>query len=143
MPRDATCSRTSARTSSAPRTEVKDNELKQGLAQLQERVDWLDQNPDSPEFLDTFVRVLGDYRVLLDAVKRREFSDVKEHNELHTPRLTDPGYVYSGYVPYVAMASWHSSNVEAEQAAQSSSSSSGVNTSFSSGFSGAGGSSSF
>ncbi len=125
------------------RSEVKDNELKQGLAQLQERVDWLDQNPDSPKFLDTFVRVLGDYRVLLDTVKRREFSDVKEHNELHTPRLTDPGYVYSGYVPYVAMASWHSSNVEAAQAAQSSSSSSGVNTSFSSGFSGAGGSSSF
>lgn len=124
------------------RNEVKDAQLTQGLAQLQERVDWLDQHPDSPDFLDAFVRVLGDYRVLLDTVKRREFSDVKEHNELHTPRLTDPGYVYSGYVPYVAMVSWHTSNVEAEQAAQSSSSS-GVNSSFSSGFSGAGGSSSF
>lgn len=124
------------------RYEVKDAQLTQGLAQLQERVDWLDTHPDSPDFLDAFVRVLGDYRVLLDSVKRREFSDVKEHNELHTPRLTDPGYVYSGYVPYVALASWHTSNVEAEQAAQSSSSS-GVNSSFSSGFSGAGGSSSF
>ena len=124
------------------RYEVKDAQLTQGLAQLQERVDWLDTHPDSPDFLDAFVRVLGDYRVLLDTVKRREFSDVKEHNELHTPRLTDPGYVYSGYVPYVALASWHTSNVEAEQAAQSSSSS-GVNSSFSSGFSGAGGSSSF
>ena len=124
------------------RYEVKDAQLTQGLAQLQERVDWLDTHPDSPDFLDAFVRVLGDYRVLLDSVKRREFSDVQEHNELHTPRLTDPGYVYSGYVPYVALASWHTSNVEAEQAAQSSSSS-GVNSSFSSGFSGAGGSSSF
>ena len=121
------------------RYEVKDAQLTQGLAQLQERVDWLDTHPDSPDFLDAFVRVLGDYRVLLDTVKRREFSDVKEHNELHTPRLTDPGYVYAGYVPYVALASWHTSNVEAEQAAQSSSSSSGVNSSFSSGFSGAGG----
>ena len=123
------------------RYEVKDPNLQQGLAQLQERVDWLDHNPESSQFVDTFVRVLGDYRVLLDEVKRREFSDVKERNELHTPTLTDPGYVYSGYVPYVAMSSWHTSNVEAEQAAQSSSS--GTNTSFSSGFSGAGGSSSF
>lgn len=122
---------------------VKDRGLKQDLAELEERVDWLDQHPDAPDFVDQFVRVLGDYRVLLDEVKRRQFSDVKERERLRQPSLTDPGYVYPGYVPYVVLNDWHTSNVQAEKAAQSSSSSGATNTSFSSGFSGAGGSGSF
>ena len=122
---------------------VKDRGLKQDLAELEQRVDWLDQHPDAPDFVDQFVRVLGDYRVLLDEVKRRQFSDVKERERLRQPSLTDPGYVYPGYVPYVVLNDWHTSNVQAEKSAQSSSSSGATNTSFSSGFSGAGGSGSF
>ncbi|CAM3173828.1 hypothetical protein CGOTT_11825 [Corynebacterium gottingense] len=125
------------------RYEVKDETLRGDLARLQERVDALDAAPEAPDFLDRFVRLLSDYRLLLDEVKRREFSDVKEYKELERPTLTDPGYVYSGYVPYVAMSSWHHDNVQAAQDAESSSSGGGVNTGFSSGFSGAGGSSSF
>ena len=68
---------------------------------------------------------------------------MKKNKERGRPTLTDPGYVYSGYVPYVAMSSWHHDNVQAAQDAESSSSGGGVNTGFSSGFSGAGGSSSF
>lgn len=122
---------------------VKDRELKRDLGELEERVNWLDQHADAPDFVDQFVRVLGDYRVLLDEVKRRQFSDVKEREKLRRPVLTDPGYVYYDYVPYIVLNNWHSSNVEAEHQAQASSSSGGTNTSFSSGFSGGGGSGSF
>lgn len=119
---------------------VSDKVIKAELANLESRVDELDRNPTDPQFLDKFVRVLGDYRVLLDAVKRKEFSDVTEHTKLERPAIYDTSFHYSGYVPYVAMSSWHDSNVEAERAAQSSSS---TNSSFSSGFSGSGGSSSY
>lgn len=126
------------------RRKVKSRELKRDLAALERRLDYLDQNPDYPNFLDEFVRVLGDYTALLDEVKRREFSDVKERTALERPSITQPGYVYNSYVPYIVLDSWHRDNVRAEQQAQQSSSgSSSVNTSFSSGFSGGGGSSSF
>ena len=95
-----------------------------------------------PGFLDAFVRVLGDYRLVLDEVKEREFSDVKERKTLERPRLYDDTYWYPSYVPFVMMNSWHHSNLQAEREAQQSASSS-TNSSFSSGFSGAGGSSSY
>ena len=126
------------------RRQIKDQELKRELAKLERGLDYLDQNPDYPKFVDQFTRILSDYNQLIPEIKRREFSDVKEYNKLYAPRLTDPGYIYSNYIPYVTIYSWHSSNVEAHQAAQSSSSSSfSANTGFSSGFSGAGGSSSY
>ncbi|UIZ92123.1 DUF5129 domain-containing protein [Corynebacterium sp. CNCTC7651] len=127
------------------RRKVKDKELKRDLAELERGLDYLDQNPDYPGFLNQFTRILGDYSVLLDEVKRREMSDVKDRATLHTPQLTDPGFIYVNYTPYVVMNSWHADNVRMEREAQqaSSSGSSSVNTSFSSGFSGGGGSSSF
>ncbi|WP_249399760.1 DUF5129 domain-containing protein [Corynebacterium qintianiae] len=118
---------------------VTDPKLEAELAELEARINELDRNPEAPDFLDRFVRVLGDYRAILEVVKKKQFSDVKEHNELVRPTIYDTNYYYSGYVPYVALNSWHTSNVEAEQAAQSSS----TNSSFSSGFSGAGGSSGY
>lgn len=121
------------------RLEIDDAEIEAEIAQLEARVNELDRNPTAPDFMDSFVRVLGDYRTLLEVVKRTKFSDVEEHNELQRPALYDSNYYYSGYVPFVVMSSWHSSNVQAAQ----SSSSSGTNTSFSSGFSGGGGSSSY
>ncbi|SDS72370.1 DUF5129 domain-containing protein [Corynebacterium timonense] len=120
-------------------TEVKDKELKARLRDLEERINWLDQNPEAPDYMDRFVRVLGDYQLVLDLVRTRQFSDVKEHNELERPRVYQENYYYPSYVPYVVLADWHSSNVAAEQAP----SSSATNSSFSSGFSGSGGSSGY
>lgn len=121
--------------------QVKDKELSRDLALLEDRINQLDANPASLSFVDDFVRVLGDYRLLLDEVKRREFSDVKEYEPLHKPAIYDNSYTYYGYVPFVVMNDWHTSNVEAHEAHTSSSSTSpGV---ASSGFSAAGSSSSF
>ncbi|AWB85180.1 DUF5129 domain-containing protein [Corynebacterium liangguodongii] len=121
---------------------VNDDGLKDELEELEAKINELDHNPSAPGFLDDFVRLLGDYRLVLEAVKDKEFSDVKEHNALTRPALYDRDFFYSNYVPFVVLNSWHTSNVEAAQAAQSSSSS-GFNSSYSSGFSGAGGSSSY
>ena len=121
------------------RSDVKDSGLRNELDLLMQRIEALDANPDSPTYLDDFIRVLGDYRVILDEVKKKEFSDVKEREKLEAPAVYESGFWYGGYVPYVHMHSWHESNVQAEQAA---SSSSGGSVS-SSGFSAGGGSSSF
>ncbi|MEX3505280.1 DUF5129 domain-containing protein [Corynebacterium sp. LK2510] len=117
--------------------DVEDPQLRARLSDLEARVDTLDRNPGAPGFLDDFVRLLDDHRVIMQAVKDRQFSDVKEHNALERPRIYDATYTYPNYVPFIALSSWHSSNVQAEQQAQASS---GTNTSYSSGFSGAGGS---
>ena len=99
-----------------------------------------DRNEFRP-FVDDFVRVLGDYRVLLDEVKRREFSDVKEYEPLRQPAIYDSGYNYYGYVPFVVMNDWHASNVQThEQQTSGGGTSAGV---ASSGFTAAGSSSSF
>ena len=120
---------------------VKDSQLKSDLEQLGHRIDQLDANPSSPTFVDDFVRILGDYRLLLDQVKMREFSDVKEYEPLRQPAIYDSGYNYYGYVPFVVMNDWHTSNVETHQAhTDSGGTSAGV---ASSGFSAAGSSSSF
>lgn len=123
------------------RQKVKDGQLKRDLEQLGHRIDQLDHNPGSPTFVDDFVRILGDYRLLLDQVKKREFSDVKEYEPLRKPAIYDSGYNYYGYVPFVVMNDWHTSNVETHQSQTSSGgTSAGV---ASSGFSAAGSSSSF
>ena len=121
------------------RSDVKDEGLRRELDLLMQRIEALDADPSSPTFLDDFVRVLGDYRVILDQVKHKQFSDVKEREKLEAPAVYESGFWYGGYVPYVHMHSWHESNVQAERAAQASSSS---NVS-SSGFSAGGGSSRF
>lgn len=120
---------------------VKNKGLKRDLELLEQRIDQLDANPGSPAFVDDFVRVLGDYRLLLEQVKRREFSDVKEYEPLRQPAIYDSSYTY-GYVPFVVMNDWHTSNVQAHE--QHTSSSAGTNAAVaSSGFSAAGSSSSF
>ena len=121
------------------RSDVEDSGLRRELDLLMQRIEALDANPSSPTYVDDFVRVLGDYRVILDQVKKKQFSDVKEHEKLTAPAVYESGFWYGGYVPYVHMHSWHESNVQAERAAQASSSS---NVS-SSGFSAGGGSSRF
>lgn len=120
---------------------IKNRELKKDLELLEQRINALDADPGSPAFVDDFVRVLGDYRVLLEEVKRREFSDVKEYEPLRKPAIYDSGYSYYGYVPFVVMDDWHTSNVEThEQQTSGGGTSAGV---ASSGFTAAGSSSSF
>ena len=118
------------------RSDVKDKGLRRELDLLMERIEALDADPTSPTYLDDFTRMLGDYRVILDEVKKKQFSDVKEREKLEAPAVYDAGFWYGGYVPYVHMHTWHESNVQAAQASSSSNVSS-------SGFSAGGGSSSF
>ncbi|OIR43646.1 DUF5129 domain-containing protein [Corynebacterium sp. NML130628] len=125
------------------RLSIDDARLRQELTSLEERVRDLDREPTSPTFLDDYLRLLADYRLTLDAIKTREFSDVKERHELSAPTIYDKDYWYPTYVPFVAMQSWHNTNVAAAESAAASSSSGSVNTTFSSGFSAAGGSGSF
>ena len=118
------------------RSDVKDEGLRRELDTLMQCVEALDADPSSPNYLDDFVVMLRDYRVILDEVKKKQFSDVKEREKLEAPAVYESGFWYGGYVPYVHMHTWHESNVQAAQATSSSNVSS-------SGFSAGGGSSSF
>lgn len=114
------------------------------LQNLRERADSLMNSTQSPEFLDHYVILLGDYRTALEQLRKQKFNDLdeSENTALTAPGITSPdyrvGYGYNNFVPFWALSTWHSTN----SAAQSSGGSS-ANTGFSSGFSGAGGSSSF
>ena len=114
------------------------------LQNLRERADSLMNSTQSPDFLDQYVILLGDYRTALEQLRKQKFNDLdeSENTALTAPGITSPdyrvGYGYNNFVPFWALSSWHSTN----SAAQSSGGSS-ANTGFSSGFSGAGGSSSF
>ena len=123
-----------------------DSGLYQELAAIQQRTEALAQEPSAEDFLDNFIVLLRDYQAALTELRKQEFSDIDESkaDAPQAPGLTSPdyrpGYGWNNFVPYWALSSWHASTVEA----QSSSSNSGsTNTSFSSGFSGAGGSSGF
>lgn len=121
------------------RQKVRNDALRRDLTDLERRINELDQNPTHPQFMDLFVRVLGDYRFLMNAVKENEFSDVKDREKLQTVRVYETGYFYSGYHSYDRVDSWHRRNVELEREAQErASSDSSSSASFSSGFSGSG-----
>ena len=114
------------------------------LQNLRERADSLMNSTQSPDFLDQYVILLGDYRTALEQLRKQKFNDLdeSENTALTAPGITSPdyraGYGYNNFVPFWALSTWHSTNSAAQ-----SSGGSGANTGFSSGFSGAGGSSSF
>ncbi|WP_287135313.1 DUF5129 domain-containing protein [Corynebacterium sp.] len=114
------------------------------LQNLRERADSLMNSTQSPDFLDQYVILLGDYRTALEQLRKQKFDDLdeSENTALTAPGITSPdyraGYGYNNFVPFWALSTWHSTNSAAQ-----SSGGSGANTGFSSGFSGAGGSSSF
>ena len=114
------------------------------LQNLRERADSLMNSTQSPDFLDQYVILLGDYRTALEQLRKQKFDDLdeSENTALAAPGITSPdyrvGYGYNNFVPFWALSTWHSTNSAAQ-----SSGGSGANTGFSSGFSGAGGSSSF
>lgn len=123
-----------------------DSGLYQELAAIQQRTETLAQEPSAEDFLDNFIVLLRDYQAALAELRRQKFSDIDESkaDAPQAPGLTSadyrPGYGWNNFVPYWALSSWHASTLEAQS---SSSNSGGANTSFSSGFSGAGGSSGF
>lgn len=99
--------------------------------------------PTAPDFLERYARLLEKYQRALVILKNQQLADVKEPATAPTaPAIYDanyrPGYGYADFVPFWALSSWHSTEVAAQEASVSS-----VNSSYSSGFSGAGGSSSF
>lgn len=114
------------------------------LQNLRERADSLMNSTQSPDFLDQYVVLLGDYRTALEQLRKQKFNDLdeSENTALTAPGITSPdyrvGYGYNNFVPFWALSTWHSTNSAAQ-----SSGGSNTNTGFSSGFSGAGGSSSF
>lgn len=120
-----------------------DSGLYRELERVRERVEELMAAPQAPDFLDQFALLLGDYRIVLEQLRAERLDDIKldDATALRAPAIYDrdyrPGYGYNNFVPFWTITVWHESN----QQTQSSSGSS--NTSFSSGFSGAGGSSSF
>ncbi len=122
-----------------------DSGLYRELDGLRTRADALARRTGEPTFLDEFVVLLADYRTALAELKRQEYSDLKpgKTTALEAPAIYErdwrPGYGYHNFIPFWVMSSWHTTNLQAQQAA----SSSATNTSFSSGFSGAGGSSGF
>lgn len=137
----------------AAQVEVKDagSGLYRELQTLRERAEWMDSDlatggHGDAAFLDAYLRLLGDYRTALAQLKEEKFDDVDadEATELRAPAIYEPdyrpGYGVYNFVPFWTMAAWHTSNAQVQ--AQTGTSGA-VNTSFSSGFSGAGGSSSF
>ncbi|QYH19022.1 DUF5129 domain-containing protein [Corynebacterium aquatimens] len=109
-------------------------ELERDLDALDGHIIALQRDPSSPTFIDDFVRILGDYRLVLEYIRHVGFTDVKEREKLENPAIYDDRFWYPNYITYYHLDSWHASNVAAAQAASASSSS---------GFSAAGGSSSF
>ncbi len=128
----------------AAAVEVDDADLKERLRDVDQRILGLRSRLDDPRFMDDYADLLGDYRILVEALRERMYSesDTKTEEDHETPRLWEsswrPGYGYGNFVPFMMVTSWHSSDVAAQSAA------SAANTSYSGGgFSGGGGSGSF
>ncbi|RKW83204.1 DUF5129 domain-containing protein [Corynebacterium diphtheriae] len=127
--------------------EIKISALSREVERLKDELLELKATPESPQFLDRYATILTSYQTVLEQVRKQQFSDVKESTAttLAAPAIYEsgyrPGYGMNNFVPFWIMSSWHTDNIAAQEAA--SASSSRTNTSFSSGFSGAGGSSSF
>ncbi|MHC9707838.1 DUF5129 domain-containing protein [Corynebacterium diphtheriae] len=127
--------------------EIKISALSREVERLKDELLELKATPESPQFLDRYATILTSYQTVLEQVRKQQFSDVKESTAttLAAPAIYEsgyrPGYGMNNFVPFWIMSSWHTDNIAAQEAASASSSS--TNTSFSSGFSGAGGSSSF
>lgn len=117
----------------------RDSAVDATLAELTRRTGLL--SPDDPAFMDSYARLIRDYGVALRGVEKL-LDDVKQSTERTTPAIYDNdwrvGTGYHAFVPYYMISTWHAADVSAAAASSSAGSS---NTSFSSGFSGAGGSS--
>lgn len=119
---------------------TKDERLSAEARTLESRADELAREPGAPDFMDRYARLVVDYRLVVEAIRAREMADVetaKDAGDRHAPRLYDRdwrvGYGYNGFVPYYVASSWHSHDVQAAQAASSSTNTGYSNASFSGG----------
>ena len=124
---------------------TEDERLSSEARALEARADDLARDTGAPDFMDRYARLVVDYRLVVEAIREREMSDVEaaaDAGDRHAPRLYDrdwrAGYGYNGFVPFYVASSWHSHDVQAAQAASS------TNTGYSNAsFSGGGGSSGY
>ncbi|MEJ6020125.1 DUF5129 domain-containing protein [Corynebacterium sp. H113] len=122
-------------------SDVKGAEIRERLAQLEASADQLRRDVRSDAFMDNYAQLIHDYALVMDIIREKEFDDLDmKDGERHAPALWDANYrVGSGYnnwVPFMVMSTWHDADVAATTDG-------GNSTSFSSGFSGAGGGGSF
>jgi uncharacterized membrane protein YgcG len=109
------------------------------LKALAQRCATLRDAPDTPDFMARFATVIAEYSRVMELVER-EMEKLRLDVEGRVPpRIWDADYRvgsgYRGWTPYRTVSGWHAADV------QRFASSSSTNTSFSSGFSGGGGSS--
>ncbi|AWH94398.1 DUF5129 domain-containing protein [Dietzia psychralcaliphila] len=125
---------------------TEDERLAAEAKALDARADELSKDTQAADFMDRYARLVVDYRLVVEAIRVREMSDVEaadDAGDRHAPRLYDrdwrAGYGYNGFVPFYVVSSWHAHDVQAAEAA-----SSATNTSYSNAsFSGGGGSSGY
>ncbi|WP_216693434.1 DUF5129 domain-containing protein [Dietzia psychralcaliphila] len=125
---------------------TEDERLAAEAKALDARADELSKDTQAADFMDRYARLVVDYRLVVEAIRAREMSDVEaadDAGDRHAPRLYDrdwrAGYGYNGFVPFYVVSSWHAHDVQAAEAA-----SSATNTSYSNAsFSGGGGSSGY
>ena len=124
---------------------TEDDRLAAQARALDARADELARDTQAADFMDRYARLVVDYRLVVEAIRAREMSDVEaaeDAGDRHAPRLYDrdwrAGYGYNGFVPYYVVSSWHAHDVQAAQSASS------TTTSYSNAsFSGGGGSSGY
>lgn len=118
---------------------VKNTTHAEAIAALDRRCMALYDNPDQPTMLEEYSLIISDYATIMEAVAEEELDGATQH--VATPTIASrewhPGYGYNNYVPFVLANTWYQGHIA------SSSSSSTVSTTYSGGFSGAGGSSRF
>lgn len=115
------------------RADAKDDDIIRELDTLEARARALPV--DSPTFIEDFLRLLQDYTSTLDHIRSTKLGKTKEREKFTRPAVYDDGFWYINTYSYANVSAWHTANVEATNAAASSTASSG--------FSAAGGSSSF
>lgn len=105
---------------------TKDERLAAEARALDTRADELARDTQAPDFMDRYARLVVDYRIVVEAIRAREMADVEtadDAGDRHAPRLYDrdwrAGYGYNGFVPFYVVSSWHAHDVQAAQAASS------------------------
>lgn len=105
---------------------TKDERLAAEARALDARADELARDTQAPDFMGRYARLVVDYRLVVEAIRAREMADVEaadDAGDRHAPRLYDrdwrAGYGYNGFVPYYVVSSWHAHDVQAAQAASS------------------------
>ncbi|OFP87843.1 hypothetical protein [Corynebacterium sp. HMSC059E07] len=121
-----------------------DSALERHAKELENAAVALSNEPNHPQFMERYLELLDRTALLSEHLqaqlqKRNEADERPERTRIYASNFF-AGSGYHGYVPFYVVSTWDS---DATTARDSSSSSGGVNSGFSSGFSGSGGSSSF